>query len=88
MVEQGDLDLVLLSWGSDTPGEAWVNQLPGTGDFTSPRIDQEELDRVLLNWGGSTSAAAATAVPEPTSLLLVMSLLVMSCRGRLSLYEW
>jgi hypothetical protein len=36
-------------------------------------IDQEELDRVLINWGGtSTVGAAAAAVPEPASWLLVV----------------
>ena len=87
VVEQSDLDLVLLGWGSDTPGGGWVNQLPGTGDFTTSLIDQEELDRVLLNWGNSASMAA-TAVPEPASLLLLLSLLAVFHRARVSLCEW
>lgn len=65
-VEQGDLDLVLLNWGTDSPPvpSGWINQQPGTGDFTTSVIDQEELDGVLLNWG-NTGAGAAT-VPEPS----------------------
>jgi hypothetical protein len=69
-VDQADLDLVLLNWGSATPPipRGWVNDLP------DGLIDQRELDSVLLNWGISfaASAAIATAVPEPFSLALAL----------------
>jgi len=67
-VGQGDLDLVLLNWGADTPPipEGWVNQLP------VGQIDQAELDGVLLNWGsGGPELAGAATVPEPGSVALV-----------------
>jgi len=64
-VEQGDLNLVLLNWGSDVVPNGWVTDLP-TG-----AIDQEELNKVLLGWGNTAPvAAAAGAVPEPTTLLM------------------
>ena len=53
LVEQGDLDLVLLNWGTDTSvttPAGWTNDLPDS------RIDQNELDRVLLNWGNRLPA--------------------------------
>lgn len=67
-VEQGDLDLVLLNWGSaGPPPAAWTNDLP------NGPIDQEELDGVLLNWGNSSGAALTGAgVPEPSALALVL----------------
>jgi len=72
-VEQGDLNLVLLSWGRDLVPDGWVNDLP-TGT-----IDQEELNRVLLGWGNTSLVAAATAaVPEPTTILLGLIVLTLS----------
>jgi hypothetical protein len=61
-VEQADLDLLLLNWGTTSnpvPAD-WVNDLP------DGIIDQDELDRVLLYWG-SASAAVPSDVPEPSS---------------------
>jgi hypothetical protein len=61
-VEQGDLDLVLLGWGSPAAlaGDAW------RGPFPSGDIDQDEFDGVLLHWGNSDVSAAA--VPEPNAI--------------------
>ena len=74
--EQGDLDLVLLNWGNETPPypEDWVNQLPGTGDFDTTLVDQEELDGVLLNWGSGIPGEGAVAVPEPATWLLLLAM--------------
>jgi hypothetical protein len=67
-VEQADLDLVLLHWGS--PGEprpaAWVNDLP------DGHIDQDELDGVLLNWGNMAQQLTRASVPEPGALALLV----------------
>jgi hypothetical protein len=75
-VEQADLDLVLLNWGT-TPADpaaiGWINNLP------SGAIDQEELDGVLLNWG-NTAAVAAASVPEPATWLLIMPVAVCAAR--------
>jgi probable HAF family extracellular repeat protein len=71
LVEQADLDLVLLNWGTElvNPGAVgWINDLP------QGPVEQTELDQVLLNWGAS-SALTAAAVPEPATLLL----LVVAC---------
>jgi hypothetical protein len=66
-VEQGDLDLVLLNWGQPGVPGGWVNDLP------DGNIDQAELDGVLLNWGNmATAALGASAVPEPSALMIVL----------------
>jgi hypothetical protein len=68
LVEQADLDLVLLNWGTELAspaGVGWIN------DFPSGPVDQGELDKVLLNWGAATALTAA-AVPEPSTLALVL----------------
>lgn len=59
LVEQGDLDLVLLNWGSDATlvGANWADGA----------IGQDELDGLLLNWGNS---AVTSAVPEPSGMVL------------------
>ncbi len=70
-VEQGDLDLVLTNWGSDTDQSGipagWDNDLP------SGLIDQAELDGVLLNWGNAVASPdfGGSPVPEPGALGLL-----------------
>ena len=62
-VEQGDLDLVLLNWGSDSAANVpagWINDLP------VGIVDQAELDKVLLNWGNSTILPPPTIPDLPT----------------------
>jgi hypothetical protein len=79
VVEQADLDVVLLNWGSELldPGSVgWLADLPNSF------VDQEELDKVLLNWGSSSQAVDTAGVPEPSSLILLASgLLVISRLG-------
>jgi hypothetical protein len=55
-VEQADLDLVLLNWGTAL-AQPWVD---GT-------VDQAELDAVLLNWGAE-GAVARVAAADPAPL--------------------
>jgi hypothetical protein len=57
-VEQADLDLVLLNWGTAL-NQPWVD---GT-------VDQAELDGVLLNWGNEAALGSAAGVPEPATWL-------------------
>jgi hypothetical protein len=67
-VEQADLDLVLLNWGTEliNPTAAgWLNDLP-----IGP-VNQQELDRVLLNWGIAAPFGAAS-VPEPPSVAMLL----------------
>jgi hypothetical protein len=77
-VEQADLDLVLLHWGSDAspPPADWV--------FDSPdgQIDQDELDRVLLGWGDTRGIAnAGSPVPEsPAGTLFAIGLVLVLSR--------
>lgn len=76
LVSQSDLDLVLLNWGDATPPvpEGWIS------DFPAGTISQNELDRVLLNWGNGTPPSVS-AVPEPTSaLLMALSGLLVATR--------
>jgi hypothetical protein len=68
-VDQADLDLVLLHWGTDAsiPPGGWVSNLP------AGLIDQAELDNVLINWGRSReNVGAAESVPEPAGALLAV----------------
>jgi hypothetical protein len=64
-VEQADLDLVLLNWGTSL-AQPWVD---GT-------VDQAELDSVLLNWGNEAALGASAGVPEPATWLLAAVLLL------------
>lgn len=78
IVGQGDLDLVLLSWGDEsvsTP-DGWIRNLP------DGRIDQSELDDVLLHWATTQNpeSPSITVVPEPSAVLIVLSILVASSR--------
>jgi hypothetical protein len=73
LVDQGDLDLVLVNWGSellDAAAAGWANDLP------IGLVDQGELDKVLLNWGSTAGSLAATSVPEPTALATLLTLLL------------
>ena len=73
IVDQADLDLVLLNWGAggSPPPDGWVSNAP-TG-----LIDQAELDAVLLNWGTSRESRSARAtIPEPHTLLLLLTAVV------------
>jgi hypothetical protein len=66
-VEQADLDLVLLNWGTGGVPGGWVNDLP------EGNIDQAELDGVLLNWGNMAAAGlGGSPVPEPASGILIV----------------
>ncbi|MEM1446975.1 MAG: DUF3466 family protein [Planctomycetota bacterium] len=82
LVEQGDLNLVLTNWGSDTASvgvpSGWINDLP------VGIIDQAELNKVLTNWGdASTSPLIGLAIPEPAGLAAAaMGLLGLARRGR------
>ena len=69
-VGQGDLDAVLLDWGGTTFTGNAANIPPGGGTFDG-LVGQNELDGVLLNWG-NTSLAAASVVPEPATLMLIL----------------
>ncbi len=90
-VEQGDLDLVLQNWGSDTDADGvpdgWTNDLP------DGVIDQGELDGVLQLWGSTAAAPsfAGAAVPEPGSLGFLAAgaggLLALRRRRRLMLHQ-
>jgi hypothetical protein len=63
-VEQADLDLVLLNWGTeltDPAGAGWHNDLP------DGIVDQAELDSVLLDWGRTATGVGMASVPEPVA---------------------
>jgi uncharacterized protein YjbI with pentapeptide repeats len=67
IVDQGDLDLVLINWGSelsDLVAAGWTNDIP-----LGP-IDQAELDKVLINWGRRYMSPGVAAVPEPATWIL------------------
>ncbi|TWT46603.1 FG-GAP repeat protein [Botrimarina hoheduenensis] len=66
-VDNGDLNLLLGSWGSSTVPAAWIN------GFVAP-VDNGELNLLLGDWGFGVS----TAVPEPTAALLLMTLITLS----------
>jgi len=79
-VNQSDLDLVLLNWGTDTTtviSDGWINTL-GLTDLVS----QNELDDVLLNWGNGIPPRVT--IPEPTTLAVagLVGLMGFPRRGR------
>ena len=70
LVEQADLDMVLLNWGTGVfPGDQ--DNIPGGGPYDG-LTSGNELDGVLLNWGNTTLVASSQAVPEPTGLVLFL----------------
>jgi hypothetical protein len=71
MIAQGDLDLVLLYWGTDSA------MLPNFSGFhPTGLIDQDELDAVLLNWGAGLPLGSAI-VPEPPSAYVAFVVVVL-----------
>ncbi len=73
-VNQGDLDLVLLNFGSTAP-ESWINQRPGGV------VGQAQLDDVLLNFGSTLSLAGlplGSTVTEAAAALPVVNLSVVT----------
>ncbi|TWT47715.1 hypothetical protein [Botrimarina hoheduenensis] len=72
-VDNGDLNLLLGSWGSPTVPASWIN------GFTSP-VDNGELNALLGNWGFGVAGAAA--VPEPTAVLIMSSMVLLLVGGR------
>ena len=65
-VDINDLSIVLASFGK-TAGMSWL-----TGDFTGDgKVDVNDLTIVLTNFGRPASSAGLSAVPEPSSLLLL-----------------
>jgi hypothetical protein len=82
-VEQADLDLALLNWGSpfDTLPDTWVAQRPTAGS-----VDQAELDAVLLHWGNTAAGfASSAAIPEPSSAIFAIVLIVALAASRVRL---
>jgi len=81
-IGQGDLDAVLLNWGADTlPPNFSESNLPGGGPFDG-QFSQNELDGVLLNWGSGGATGAGIAIPEPTSVVLLLVGTVVAGVGR------
>lgn len=74
-VSQADLTLLLSNWGQ-TAGADWIatDQLTG-------KVDQDELSRLLSNWGAGAVAATA-AVPEPSTVAVLLAGLVAVGRRR------
>jgi hypothetical protein len=65
-VNISDLTTVLSNFGK-TAGMSW-----STGDFTGDgKVDIKDLTIVLANYGEPASASAPSAVPEPSSLVLL-----------------
>ncbi len=76
-VDPGDLNNLALSWRQDVA--RW-----SAGDFTADgSVNATDLNDLALNWRQSIPAAAADspAVPEPSSLLLIVMGLAAVCRG-------
>lgn len=61
LVDNGDLNLLLGSWGAATVPPTWVN------GFTAP-VDNGELNALLGNWG----AGVVTAIPEPSTFIVTL----------------
>jgi hypothetical protein len=77
-VGNGDLTLLLDYWGDTVPPTpaGWDGLAP-----TAPGVGNDELTQLLDSWGDI--AGAATAVPEPTALLLaLLSTCILGLRRR------
>ncbi|MEM7624140.1 MAG: sialate O-acetylesterase [Planctomycetota bacterium] len=82
LVGQGDLNLVLLNWGSASlPPGFDESSLPGNGSFDGT-LGQDELDGVLLNWGNS-GTSFIRVVPEPGTVTLFGFAVILGCILRL-----
>ncbi len=80
-IEQGDLDLVLQNWGSDSDTNG--TPLGWLADLPDGVIDQGELDGVLQNWGRAAAPAFnSSVVPEPAVAALVVAVLAWVRRHR------
>ncbi|MEM9753346.1 MAG: hypothetical protein AAF916_08160 [Planctomycetota bacterium] len=82
-VEQGDLNLVLNNWGSDSLDPnvgvptGWLQDLP------VGMIDQDELNRVLNNWGSDQEPIMSAApLPEPTATAAAAVATALALRRR------
>ncbi len=76
-VGNGDLTLLLANWGGDVPPvpAGWVGSQP-----TGPGVGNDELTALLATWGQSQSSAVS--VPEPASVLFVMTGLAVAAARR------
>jgi len=79
-VAQGDLDLILLNWGSTVAPAGFDEGALASGGPFDGLVSQNELDDVLLNWGLGTPLA--TAIPEPTTGVVLLGLAVGLVRRR------
>lgn len=69
-VDQADMDLVLLNWGSRTLPDEWAHHRPSM-------VGQAALNTVLLAWGDRSPAKLGVgAVPEPSTIAIVLIVLV------------
>jgi hypothetical protein len=80
IVDQADLDLIFLQWGSsfDDLLSAWKSNPPGA------TVDQRELDQALLGWGSSIVVTSSPSVPEPAALRIVSWMVSLSVSWKLS----
>ena len=63
-VDGDDLSLLLANWG---PGAQWEQ-----GNFNSDNtVNEDDLSLLLANWNQGTPSMDGSAVPEPTTLLLL-----------------
>ena len=67
-VGSDDLDIVRSFWGQTVTAGEWTHGDP-SGDG---RVNSDDLDIVRANWGAGTKQKTA-AVPEPSSLVLVVA---------------
>ena len=60
-ITQGDLDILLLNWGTTTPG---------FGLGLTPPVDQDDWDRLAFDW--PNSFPLSSSIPEPSNLALLL----------------
>jgi len=79
-VDEADAKVLAANWGASGKSIGWTH-----GDFNGDqKVDAADAAILAAQWGYGLTSESASAVPEPNTLLLLVSLLTASFLGRRS----